>query len=159
MHVVKVSSEKLSKEQSVQLRKLLELVGWNKRQIDGQIDAIEKFLKDRNCIVLFALEDSEIIGYVSAQFYSWNRLGQIHGLVVHPEHRNKGFASKLVKEVEMFMQANGARGVYVDTPVNNISGSTFYKNNSFKQAYVMPEYYDEGMDGVTFLKLFHRKTL
>lgn len=154
MHIVKLSAKDYSENLKSQLRKLLESVGWNQRQIDGQIESIEKFLNDNHSIVFIALENEDIIGYITAQFYSWNRLGQIHGLVVDTNHRKRGLASNLVKEAEVFMKDSQARGVYVDTPVNNISGCTFYKKIGYKQAYIMPEYYDEGLDGVTFLKLF-----
>ena len=132
----------------------MESVRWNAQQIEGQLEAIEKFLKDRHSLVILAWDHEEMIGYISAQFYGWNRLGQIHGLVVHPECRRKGYASRLVQEVEGFMKACRARGVYVDTPVNNAAGCAFYRSNDFKEAYVMPEYYDEGVDGITFLKLY-----
>jgi len=151
---MRISTENLLEEEMIQIRNLLKLVNWNEQQIKGQLEAIKKFLKDKNCLVLFAWEGHEIIGYLSAQFYPWNRLGQIHGLVIHPDCRRRGFASQLVKEAEVFMRAKQGRGVYVDTPIDNISGCTFYKNNHYRQAYVMPEYYDEGQDGVTFLKLF-----
>ncbi len=157
MRIARVSSTKLLEEEVIRIRRLLELVGWNNQQINGQLEGIEKFLGDKNCVVIFALEDDEIIGYITAQFYTWNKLGQIHGLVIHPDHRRIGFASQLVKEVEVFMRTNQARGIYVDTPTNNASGCTFYKNNGFRQAYVMPDYYDDGIDGVTFIKLFNKE--
>lgn len=157
MRIAKITSKKLFEEEVVQVRRLLELADWNKEQINGQLEGIKKFLSDKNCIVLFAVEDDEIIGYITAQFYAWNRLGQIHGLVIHPDWRRKGSASHLVKEVQVFMRTNQARGIYVDTPTNNTSGCIFYKNNGFRQAYIMPEYYDDGLDGVTFIKLFTKE--
>lgn len=144
----------LTDKQKNQIRKLLELVKWNQRQIEGQIEALERLVKDKNSIVIYAEEEEEIVGYVSAQLSLWNRLGQIHGLVMHPRYRRRGYASTLIKKAEEFMKANKARGIYADTPVNNVGGCTFYKNNNFQQAYVMPEYYDAGLDGVTFLKIF-----
>ncbi len=153
MRIVK-PSEHLEQTEKNQIKKLLELIGWNQNQVEGQLGVIEKFLKEKNWMILFAIEKNTIIGYISAEFYSWNRLGQIHGLVIHPDYRNKGFASTLVKDAEVFMKKNGARGIYADTPVDNSIGCAFYKDNNFQQAYVMPEYYDNGLDGVTFLKLF-----
>jgi hypothetical protein len=47
-----------------------------------------------------------------------------------------------------------ARGLYADTPVTNEIGRSFYEALGYWQAYRMPEYYDEGLDGVTYLKLF-----
>jgi ribosomal protein S18 acetylase RimI-like enzyme len=153
--IIKVSHQ-ISDGQAIQISQLLELVGWNQRQINGQIEAITKFIDGKDSVVLFAINCDEVIGYACAQFYSWNRLGQIHGLVVHPNFRRKGLASALIKEVEAYMRANQARGVYVDTPTNNMYGCAFYKGNHFKEAYIMPEYYDEGIDGVTFLKFLNK---
>ena len=52
------------------------------------------------------------------------------------------------------MRGEGGRGLYVDTPVTNELGRSFYEALGYRQAYVVPEYYDEGFDGVTYLKLF-----
>jgi ribosomal protein S18 acetylase RimI-like enzyme len=152
MHIEKI--KRLNEKQCVQIRNLLQLAKWNLGQIEGQLEALSRLLDDVNGVVLFALEQNRIIGYILAQFYSWNRLGQIHGLMIHPECRNRGTASTLVKEVEIFMQAHQARGLYVDTPVNNVEGWSFYQKKEFQKAYVMPEYYDVGVDGITFLKIF-----
>lgn len=152
MHIEKI--KRLNEKQYTQIKQLLQLVNWNSRQIEGQLQALTSLLDNPNGIVFFALEQSVIIGYISAQFYSWNQLGQIQGLIVHPEYRNGGIGSSLVKEVETFMKGQQARGIYVDTPVNNLGGCAFYQKNKFQKAYVMPEYYDAGVDGVTFLKFF-----
>ena len=68
--------------------------------------------------------------------------------------KRRGIASVLVHRAEEFVQAEGGRGLYVDTPITNEVGRSFYEALGYRQAYVMPEYYDEGLDGVTYLKLF-----
>lgn len=151
-----IGSREITEVQKMQIRNLLREIGWNQRQIDGQIETLEKFVKDKNCIVLYVAEEDEIVGYISAQLSLWNRLGQIHGLAIQPGYRKKGYASTLVKKAEEFMLANHARGLYADTPVDNVSGCAFYRRNGFQEAYIMPEYYDRGLDGVTFLKLFKK---
>ena len=52
------------------------------------------------------------------------------------------------------MRAEGGRELYADTPVTNEVGRRCYEALGFRQAYVMPDYYHEGLDGVTYLKLF-----
>ena len=93
-------------------------------------------------------------GFVSVEFREWNRLGQLHGLAVDPDLKRRGIASVLVGRAEEFVQGEGGRGVYVDTPVTDGAARSFYEALGYRQAYVMPEYYDEGLDGVTYLKLF-----
>ena len=38
--------------------------------------------------------------------------------------------------------------------MTNEIGRSFCEALGYRQTYVMPEYYDEGLDGVTYLKLF-----
>jgi hypothetical protein len=38
--------------------------------------------------------------------------------------------------------------------VTNEIGRGFYEALGYRQAYLMPEYYDEGLAGVTYLELF-----
>ena len=93
-------------------------------------------------------------GFVCVEYREWNRLGQLHGLAVDPAFKRRGIASELVRRAEKFVRAEGGRGLYVDTPVTNEIARSFYEALGYQQAYVMPEYYDEGLDGVTYLKLF-----
>jgi ribosomal protein S18 acetylase RimI-like enzyme len=44
--------------------------------------------------------------------------------------------------------------LYVDTPVDNEAGRAFYAAIGYTEAYVMPRYYSEALDGVTFMKFF-----
>jgi ribosomal protein S18 acetylase RimI-like enzyme len=59
-----------------------------------------------------------------------------------------------VKKVECYLQEKGARGVYLDTPLNNDGGRRFYEKIGYRLGYIMPEYYDAGQDGVTYQKFF-----
>ena len=93
-------------------------------------------------------------GFVCVEYREWNRLGQVQGLAVKPALKRQGIASALVHRVEEFVRAEGGRELYADTPVTNEVGCRCYEALGFRQAYVMPEYYDEGLDDVTYLKLF-----
>lgn len=120
----------------------------------GQLDSIGHFLQDHDAAVFFAREGSQVAGYATCQLYRWNRLGQIHGLVVDPAFRRRGMAAGLIAACEGFLRENGARGVYVDTPVDNLGGRQFYEAIGYRLGYIMPQYYDVGQDGVTYQKFF-----
>jgi ribosomal protein S18 acetylase RimI-like enzyme len=73
------------------------------------------------------------------------------------EHGGQGRVrreSDLVHRAEEFVRGEGGRGLYVDAPATNELGRSFYDALGYRQAYVVPEYYDGGLDGVTYLKLF-----
>ena len=93
-------------------------------------------------------------GFVSVEFREWNRLGQLQGLAVAPDSKRRGIASALVRRAEEFVLGQSGRGVYVDTPVTNEAARHLYQDLGYELAYTMPDYYDDGLDGVTYLKLF-----
>ena len=140
------------------VREVLAKNGWQEHYIAGQLAALDVLSDDplpgRNGKVCVCEVEDRLSGYVCVEYREWNRLGQVQGLAVDPAHKRRGIASALVGRVEEFVRAEGGRGLYADTPVTNEIGRGFYEALGYRQAYVMPEYYDEGLDGVTYLKLF-----
>ena len=140
------------------VRELLTKNGWEERYIEGQLAGLDTLagesLPGTNGKVCVSETGEHLGGFVSVEYRAWNRLGQLQGLAVDPALKRRGIASELVHRAEEFVQAGGGRGLYVDTPVTNETGRSFYETLGYRQAYVMPEYYDEGLDGVTYVKLF-----
>ena len=131
---------------------------WEGRYIAGQLAGLRSLSSapesgTRGKVYVHEAE-GRVSGFVSVEFREWNSLGQLHGLAVDPSLKRRGIASVLVVRAEKFVRGEGGRGVYVDTPVTNDAARSFYEALGYRQAYVMPEYYDEGLDGVTYLKLF-----
>jgi ribosomal protein S18 acetylase RimI-like enzyme len=129
------------------VREVLAKNGWEEPYIAGQL------LGRRGKVCVCEVEE-RLSGFVCVEYREWNRLGQVQGLAVDPAHKRRGIASDLVRRVEEFVREEGGRGLYADTPVTNEIGRSFYEALGYRQAYLMPEYYDEGLDGVTYLKLF-----
>lgn len=99
---------------------------------------------------------SEIaVGFLYVQYYAWNQLCQIHGLAVDPDAQRKGIASALVARAENFAKSKNARGIYVDTPTLNTGGRKFYEAIGYQLGYIMPRYYEDQLDGVTYQKFFN----
>jgi ribosomal protein S18 acetylase RimI-like enzyme len=132
--------------------------GWEDRYIAGQLAELDALsntpppgTRGEVCV---AEVGERLRGYVCIEYREWNRLGQLQGLAVDPAHKRRGIAAALVHRAEKFVRWEGGRGLYADTPVTNEAGRSFYEALGYRQAYVMPEYYDEGLDGVTYLRLF-----
>jgi ribosomal protein S18 acetylase RimI-like enzyme len=83
--------------------------------------------------------EDRLSGFVSVEYREWNRLGQVHGLAVDPDLKWQGIASALVRRAEELVREEGGRGLYVDTPVTNEIGRSFYEALGYRQAYAMPE--------------------
>jgi ribosomal protein S18 acetylase RimI-like enzyme len=142
------------------VREILAKNGWQERYIAGQLAELDALSGDplpgtrtKACV---CESEERLSGFVSVEYREWNRLGQLQGLAVDPVLKRRGIASELVHRAEEFVRVEGGRGLYVDTPVTNDPGRSFYEALGYRQAYVMPEYYDEGLDGVTYLKLFSK---
>jgi ribosomal protein S18 acetylase RimI-like enzyme len=140
------------------VREILAKNGWEDRYIAGQLAGLDALSGDplpgtRSKVCVCEVRE-RLSGFVCVEYRQWNRLGQLQGLAVDPAFKRRGIASELVHRAEEFVRAEGGRGLYVDTPVTNEVGRSFYEALGYRQAYVMPEYYEEGLDGVTYLKLF-----
>lgn len=66
-------------------------------------------------------------------------------------------ASALVTRAEEFARSKHARGIYVDTPTKNNRGRNFYEAVGYQLGCIMPRYYEDELDGVTYQKFFESK--
>lgn len=142
-------------EHPLSIRKILEKIGWAEQYILGMEQSANLFSKDKeNCGVYAARTGEAMIGFLFVQYYAWNRLCQIQGMAVDPDFQRQGIASVLVLRAEDFAKAKKARGIYVDTPTLNRGGRKFYEAAGYQFGYIMPRYYEDTLDGVTYQKFF-----
>jgi GNAT superfamily N-acetyltransferase len=127
---------------------------WEERYVRGQLQAVDALAHGDHGRVLVAEVDGDVIAFVSIELHEWNRLDQLHGLAVQPRSLRQGIGARLVHEAERFAEAAGYRGVYVDTPVTDEPARVFYARCGYLQDYVMSRYYDDDVDGVTYVKFF-----
>jgi ribosomal protein S18 acetylase RimI-like enzyme len=145
-----------SPEYQSSIRQILTGIGWAEQYISAMESAALAFSKDlRNFGVYLAVSGGIAVGYVYVQYYAWNQLCQIQGLAVSPEFQRQGVASALVARAEEFARSKSARGIYVDTPTSNSGGRKFYEAIGYRLGYIMPRYYEDGLDGVTYQKFFN----
>lgn len=138
------------------IRRILESIGWDEHYILAFEQAAIQFARNSNSAVFMARRQEVTIGFVFVEFHIWNRLAQIQGLAVDPSLHRHGAASALVSQAEAFARTCGARGVYVDTPTTNERGRLFYEAIGYQVGYIMPRYYEENLDGVTYQKFFDK---
>lgn len=147
-----------SPEHQSSIRRILTKIGWAEQYISAMEDAADAFSKDKERYgVYLAAANGIAVGYLYVQYYAWNQLCQIQGLAVSPEFQRQGAASSLVARAEAFARSKNARGIYVDTPTTNMGGRKFYEAIGYQLGYIMPRYYEDGLDGVTYQKFFNVK--
>lgn len=136
------------------IRPILERIGW----AEGYITAFEKaavsFGRGEDSAVYLAQKADCCVGFVFVECHTWNNLAQLQGLAVDPNAQRCGVATSLVVQAEAFAYSHEMRGIYVDTPVNNSGGRLFYEALGYQLGYLMPRYYEDYLDGVTYQKFF-----
>jgi ribosomal protein S18 acetylase RimI-like enzyme len=144
-------------EHQTDIGRILERIGWAQQYIDAAVQNAETFSKQPGIFGTYvALMSQEMVGFIYVQFYEWNRLAQIQGLAVDPHYHRRGIARALVDRAEEFAYGKQARGIYVDTPTDNLRGRGFYEASGYQFGYLMPRYYEDRLDGVTYQKFFDR---
>ena len=142
-------------EHQLSIRKILTKIGWAEQYIYAAENNAIAFTKDKeNYGVYVAVSSEDLAGFLYVQYYAWNQLCQIQGLAVSPEFQRQGIAAGLVARAEEFARSKPARGIYVDTPTRNTGGRKFYEAVGYQLGYIMPRYYEDELDGVTYQKFF-----
>jgi ribosomal protein S18 acetylase RimI-like enzyme len=137
------------------IRSILEHVGWAEQYITAAELNADIFPQNPDIYGCYIALVSELaVGFLYVQYYAWNQLAQIQGLAVDPAYHRQGIASQLVAKAEDFAGKKHARGIYVDTPTSNLRGRRFYDSVGYTLGYIMPQYYEANLDGVTYQKFF-----
>jgi len=137
------------------IRRILEKIGWAEQYIFAAEQNMQNLSQDKeNYGVYLAIMEDAAVGFLYVQYYAWNQLCQIYGLAVDPQVHRQGIASTLVSRAESFATSKKARGIYVDTPTSNTGGRKFYEAIGYQLGYIMPRYYEDKLDGVTYQKFF-----
>ncbi|HEX2996127.1 MAG TPA: GNAT family N-acetyltransferase [Anaerolineales bacterium] len=139
------------------VRRILAKIGWAEQYASAAEQNMQSLSRDKENYGVYVAATGEIAaGFLYVQYYAWNQLCQIHGLAVDPDFQRQGIAAALVDRAEEFARSKRARGIYVDTPTSNTGGRKFYEAIGYQLGYIMPRYYEDGLDGVTYQKFFEK---
>jgi len=154
MTVISLQIMTIGPEHRPAIRSILEPIGWAEQYIASCEQMVTQYSHDPHLAGYLALINETPIGFIFVEYRDWNQLSQIQGLAVHPAYHRQGIARQLVDKAESFARSKNARGIYVDTPVKNIGGRAFYEAIGYQLGYIMPRYYEDTLDGVTYQKFF-----
>ena len=146
-----------SPEYQPSIRRILTKIGWAEQYTSAAEQNMRNLSQDKENYGVYVAATGEIAaGFLYVQYYAWNQLCQIHGLAVDPDFQRQGIAAALVGRAEEFARSKQARGIYVDTPTSNTGGRRFYEAIGYQLGYIMPRYYEDRLDGVTYQKFFEK---
>ncbi|MBI2707236.1 MAG: GNAT family N-acetyltransferase [Proteobacteria bacterium] len=139
------------------IKDLMRGVSWPEHYVEVHANAAEKLSKDDEGDVLVAIQDNKIIALMAMKHQRLNFLTCVYTLVVAAEFHRNGLGKALLDYAEKRARESENRGIFLDTTDNNTNARLFYKAIGFHEAYTMPHYYLDDLDGITYLKLFNRQ--
>jgi ribosomal-protein-alanine N-acetyltransferase len=99
--------------------------------------------------------EGSIVGYAIGDI-EWRRgikIGHVMNIAIAKEWRRKGFAEKLLNELEVRLRERGAKIAYLEVRASNTSAQRLYKKIGYREAGVLPHYYRDE-DGLAMEKPF-----
>ena len=85
-----------------------------------------KIVKEKNCIAILGLADSEI---------------EIHFIGVEERFRGRGLGKKLLKNIIKFSKDYGATSIILEVSVDNKQAKNIYLSSNFKECGIRKNYY------------------
>lgn len=99
---------------------------------------LKRWIKSRTIILLIAINDNKIVGYLMANL-PYGGVAFIIWLAVQESFQNRGIGSLLLKEYEAIAKKQGAHKIFLSaTRKQNLK---FYKENGYKLGGYIPQSY------------------
>ena len=104
-------------------------------------DYFDNFIDSENKKAFIAIENNQIIGYITAyikdqpSFWKIKTIGDISGLMVDKDYRRMGIATQLLSNCKDFFKEKNVMYYTLFTSVNNVDGLEFYIKNGMEPLY------------------------
>ena len=110
---------------------------------------IETALKDENYIILKAVVEGEIVGFIML-----NKSDELNidSIAVKKDFRNLGIASKLVQNAENIAKESNIETLSLEVAYTNITAYLLYEKLGFTKRRTRKNYYTNGDDAIEMIK-------
>ncbi len=94
------------------------------------------------------LEDGKTIGYI----FGWLVENEYHlnNIAVHPNHRRKGIAAKLLLKLINSVKIKNAKKLFLEVRADNFPAKKLYNSFGFTALGIRKNYYDKGNDAILY---------
>lgn len=98
-----------------------------------------------------AKTDNKVVGFAG----TWIVLDEAHitNIAVHPDHRNKGIASKLLVELINHCRKNGCNAYTLEVRSGNKAARGLYEKYNFQEAGIRKGYYEDNKEDAVLMWL------
>ena len=106
-----------------------------KSDLNGAREFIKERLNNEESVIFIAFDENNPIGFVqlypSFSSVSMKRTWVLNDLYVSESVRGKGFGEKLIKKAITFAKDTGAKGVLLETNIENVTAQRLYEKIGF----------------------------
>lgn len=128
------------------LQDIVEIEKFNELWLQEERD-YKRYLEDPDTLFLIVEEENKkMIGFTSSTYSSWNSSVWLNQIVVHPDYRRKGVASKLLVKVKKFAKSRKARVILIECGLENKTAQLFYLKNKARICGYNDRYYLQTQD-------------
>ena len=129
--------------QIAELEKLCFNDPWSANSIASELD-------NRLAFWLVVLEGDQVIGYVGSQTV----LGEtdMMNIAIHPDHRNRGIATKLIEALIQGLTERGSRSLMLEVRASNEPAKNLYSKMGFETVGVRKNYYRNPREDAMILR-------
>ena len=114
-------------------------------------NALLETWKQRQTMLLIALEDRKIIGYLILYFVLED--GEIARIAVADEYRRKGVAGKMLRELALLCRENGVNRLMLDVRESNEPAKAFYVRQGFEVDGIRKDYYTNPVENAVLMSV------
>ena len=116
---------------------------------------LQFYLRSRKCRTLVAYDSTEIVGFVVA-CREPRKLGHIITIDVAPHRQRERVGSMLLARIEQWLWQQGAKAIYLETPVDDAGARGFYDKHGYFVFERFEGYYNGSLDAFVMMKTAKR---
>lgn len=120
--------------------------------------SIRRFIAAPSARVFVALRGAEIIGNLVLLLRANSRTARIYSVIVSPQARGLGIGNRLVEAAERAAKREGRGAVTLEVRADNAAARALYAKRGYVEERRLPEYYDDGADGLRLARALQRAT-
>lgn len=110
--------------------------------------SIRRFVASRSARVFVAMLGSEMLGNLVLLLRTNSRKARIYSVVVSPQARGMGLGSRLVEAAERSATREHRESLTLEVRADNRAARALYSKRRYVATQALPEYYDDGADGL-----------
>jgi ribosomal protein S18 acetylase RimI-like enzyme len=107
----------------------------------------DKIISSPNKKILLAKDGERIIGFAGIELSEWNKTARGIDIFVHPDYRQKGIGSNLVREMIEETKKFKVRALIVEAPSKS-NALPLYQKNGFRKCGYNDRYYSNNNDEI-----------